>query len=180
LGIRAAEFRRTVATNAYKLMAYKDEYEVARLYADPSFRESLEAQFSDTKRISVWLAPPLLSRTDPRTGRPAKRKFGPWVFTAFRALAAARRLRGTWADPFGYTAERRAERDLATHYEGLITELCKTLDMASLDRATKLAGLPDQVRGFGPVKEAAMAEYYAQVAAVQAEPIAPVLDSVAA
>ncbi|VWX54116.1 indolepyruvate ferredoxin oxidoreductase family protein [Novosphingobium sp. 9U] len=178
LGDRALDFRRAVAANGYKLMAYKDEYEVARLYADPSFRQSLEAQFADTKRISVWLAPPLLSRTDPRTGRPAKRKFGPWAFTAFRALAAARRLRGTWADPFGYTAERKAERELATHYEAMIAALCDTLDGASLDRATRLAGLPDQVRGYGPVKEAAMEQYYVQVAAIQAE--RPALDSMAA
>jgi indolepyruvate ferredoxin oxidoreductase len=181
LGARGELFRRAVAANAYKLMAYKDEYEVARLYAEPSFKESLEAQFADAKRISVWLAPPLLSRTDPRTGRPAKRKFGPWVFTAFRALAAARRLRGTWADPFGHTAERKAERDLAGHYEAMVAGLCDTLDPASLDRATQLAGLPDQVRGYGPVKEAAMEEYYAQVSKLQdAKVLLPALNSVAA
>jgi indolepyruvate ferredoxin oxidoreductase len=181
LGTPAEAFRRAVAANAYKLMAYKDEYEVARLYADPSFQTSLEAQFADTKRISVWLAPPLLSRTDARTGRPAKRKFGPWVFTAFRALASARRLRGTWADPFGYTAERKAERELAGHYEAMIVGLCDTLDSASLGRAAQLASLPDQVRGYGPVKEAAMEQYYAQVTALQsAKPAPVVLESVAA
>jgi indolepyruvate ferredoxin oxidoreductase len=180
LGGRADDLRRAVAANAYKLMAYKDEYEVARLYADPSFKASLEDQFADAKRVSVWLAPPLLSRTDPRTGRPAKRKFGPWVFTAFRALAAGRRLRGTWADPFGYTAERKAERDLAAHYEAMIVDLCEGLDASGLDRATQLARLPDEVRGYGPVKEAAMADYHAKVAALLAEQPQPALASRAA
>src|SRR3546814_3400924 len=87
-------------------MAYKDEYEVARLCSEPGFRAAVDAQFSRTGKIRLHLAPPLLSRLDPRTGRPAKRRFGPWIFTAMALLAKGKRLRGSWADLFGRTAER--------------------------------------------------------------------------
>jgi indolepyruvate ferredoxin oxidoreductase len=157
---------RAVVINAYKLMAYKDEYEVARLYADPAFRQTLAAHFAETKRVSVWLAPPVISRTDPRTGRPAKRKFGPWVFTAFALLARMKPLRGSWADPFGRTDERRAERALRDDYLATIEALCDGLDEAGLAHATTLASLPDMVRGYGPVKEHAMAEYETKRAAL--------------
>lgn len=159
LGIQGEAFVRAVARNAYKLMAYKDEYEVARLYVQPEFRQALDAQFSDTRRLSVYLAPPLISRVDPRTGRPAKRKFGPWIFKAFVLLSQMRRLRGTWADPFGYTQERRVERALRDEYIETIAGLCDGLDRAGLARAVALAELPDMVRGFGPVKDAAIADY---------------------
>ncbi|MFT4053779.1 MAG: indolepyruvate ferredoxin oxidoreductase family protein [Novosphingobium sp.] len=159
LGTRGEAFLHAVVTQGYRLMAYKDEYEVARLYADTAFLSSLDKQFSSTGRIGVWLAPPLLSRIDPATGRPRKRKFGPWVFRAFKLLARMKSLRGTWADPFGYTQERRQERALAADYIATITELCSTLDGSNLDRAIALAALPDMIRGYGPVKEAAMAEY---------------------
>ncbi len=155
---------RAVAKNAYKLMAYKDEYEVARLYAQPEFRKELAAQFSGTKRVSIWLAPPLISRIDARTGRPAKRKFGPWIFFAFAILAKLKRLRGTWADPFGRTAERRAERNLRDEYITTITGICEKLDSFGIVRATEIAALPDFVRGYGPVKERAMVEYSAELA----------------
>jgi indolepyruvate ferredoxin oxidoreductase len=151
-------FVEAVARNAYKLMAYKDEYEVARLYADPAFRAALGAQFSDAKRLSVYLAPPLLSHIDPRTGRPAKRKFGPWVFRAFSLLARMKWLRGSWADPFGYMQERRAERALADNYLELALELAKELTPERLEIAIELARYPNAIRGYGPVKEAAMAE----------------------
>jgi indolepyruvate ferredoxin oxidoreductase len=166
LGAEGNDMLRAVAVNAYKLMAYKDEYEVARLYADPAFRETLAEQFAETKRVSVWLAPPVISRIDPRTGRPAKRKFGPWVFTAFAALARMKSLRGSWADPFGRTQERRTERSLRDDYLATIEALCDGLDEAGLTHATALAGLPDTVRGYGPVKELAMAEYETKRAAL--------------
>ena len=137
-------------------MAYKDEYEVARLYADPAFRAELQAQFADTRKLSLWLAPPLISRTDPKTGRPAKRKFGPWIFTAFAVLARLKGLRGTWADPFGHTAERRAERKMREDYFELVESLCDRLDHALLPTGIQLAELSLSVRGYGPVKEAAM------------------------
>ena len=156
LGEAGDRFVRAVAENAYKLLAYKDEYEVARLYADPAFKASLQAQFSGTRRLSVWLAPPLLSRTDPRTGRPAKRKFGPWIFWAFGVLAGLKGLRGTWADPFGYTQERKTERRLIADYVALIQHLSARLSTQTLETAIALVSLPADIRGFGPVKDAAV------------------------
>jgi indolepyruvate ferredoxin oxidoreductase len=167
-GERGEALARAVAANAYKLMAYKDEYEVARLYAEPEFRQALQAQFAGTRRLSVWLAPPLLSRTDPRTGRPAKRKFGPWVFPLFGLLARGRVLRGTILDPFGRTAERRAERAIRDEYFATIDTFCEKLDEVSLATAMALAKLPDEVRGYGPVKEAALRVYAKDRAALLA------------
>jgi len=161
-GAEGEALLRAVAVNAYKLMAYKDEYEVARLYAEPAFRAELDRQFAGARRVSVWLAPPLLSRIDARTGRPAKRKFGPWIFGGFSILAGLKVLRGSWADPFGRSAERRAERALRDEYLATIGTLCEDLDGAGLARATAIAALPDRVRGFGPVKHAAMADYAAE------------------
>jgi indolepyruvate ferredoxin oxidoreductase len=174
LGANGQTFIRAVAVNAYRLMAYKDEYEVARLYAEPAFRQALEAQFSGVGKLSVWLAPPILSRVDPVTGRPAKRKFGPWIFKAFGVLAAMKGLRGTWADPFGATAERRAERALIGEYASTIGQLCARLDEVGLKTATALAALPDGVRGYGPVKEQAMKVYAERRAAlIQASALSP-------
>ena len=149
------DFAMAVAVNAYRLMAYKDEYEVARLYSGEAFRASLAAQFAFSRKMSLWLAPPLLSRTDPATGRPRKRRFGPWIFPALGLLARLRGLRGTAADVFGYTAERRAERALVAEYFDDIGKLVTKLT-ESYETALALAQLPQQVRGFGPVKEAAM------------------------
>lgn len=158
-GQEGERFLRAVAENAYKLMAYKDEYEVARLYALPSFRESLKDQFESTDKLSVWLAPPIISRIDPATGRPKKRKFGPWIFKLFSVLAKVKSLRGTAFDPFGRTQERKAERALRDEYFETITSLCGELNKIGLDRAMALANLPDMVRGYGVVKEKAMTEY---------------------
>jgi len=149
-------FVRAVAENAYKVMAYKDEYEVARLYADPSFRKSFNSTFSDARSMSVWLAPPIFSRTDPKTGRPAKRKFGPWIFTAFALLAKLKVLRGGWADPFARTEERRAERALIESYFDDVDALLADLSPTTLTIATKIAAVPVEIRGYGPVKHQAM------------------------
>jgi len=170
LGPEGEAFARAVAVNAYKVMAYKDEYEVARLYAHRDFQQALKAQFSGAGRTSVWLAPPLLSRLDPATGRPAKHRFGPWVFTIFRVLAAMKGLRGRWFDPVGHTPERRAERALAEDYLSAMCALCAELATVDLDRATALAALPDMVRGFGPVKAQALEAYAARRAALIAAP----------
>ncbi|PKP72203.1 MAG: hypothetical protein CVT83_01170 [Alphaproteobacteria bacterium HGW-Alphaproteobacteria-5] len=164
-GARGEALVRAVAANAYRLMAYKDEYEVARLYGEPAFRQALAAQFSGTKRLSLYLAPPFLSRIDPRTGRPAKRRFGPWIFGAMALLAKGRRLRGGWADPFGRTTERRAERALRDDYLAMIDALMARVDAEHIDAITAIAALPDQVRGYGPVKEQAMAQYRADLQA---------------
>jgi indolepyruvate ferredoxin oxidoreductase len=153
-------FSQAVAHNAYRLMAYKDEYEVARLYGSAEFKASLAAQFSDTRKISLWLSPPLFSRIDPATGRPKKRKFGPWILPALSLLARFKFLRGGRLDPFAYTHERREERRIAGEYLALIQDLCHSLDRDSLAWATELAQLPSEVRGFGPVKHEALAAYW--------------------
>jgi indolepyruvate ferredoxin oxidoreductase len=163
-------FARSVAENAYRLMAYKDEYEVARLYGSAEFKASLAAQFSDMRRISLWLAPPLLSRIDPATGRPKKRKFGPWILPAFALLARLKFLRGSRFDPFAHTQERRAERHLAEDYLAVMADTCATLDRDGLAQALLLAQLPQEVRGFGPVKEEAMQAYWKKQAELLGAP----------
>lgn len=165
-GEKGDTFLRAVVHNAYRLMAYKDEYEVARLYADPAFRDALSDQFAHTGKISVWLAPPLLSRVDPATERPRKRKFGPWVLLAFTLLAKGKRLRGTRLDPFGYTAERRAEKQIRDEYLTSLADLCTALRRGEADHAIALARLPEMIRGFGPVKEQAITAYFAERAAI--------------
>ena len=150
-----------VARSAFKLMAYKDEYEVARLYSLPEFRESLARQFSSADKMSLWLAPPLISRVDSGTGRPVKRKFGPWIFPVLRGVARMRGLRGTKLDPFGYTAERRAERRLVSEYFHDIRSICAALQRGGVDHAAEFAALPMDIRGFGPVKAKALDQYAA-------------------
>ena len=175
LGDDGEQFARSVAQNAYRLMAYKDEYEVARLYGSAEFKASLAAQFSDTGKISLWLSPPLLSRADPATGRPRKRKFGPWILPAFGVLARLKFLRGSRFDPFGYTLERREERRLAADYLATMSAVCAGLDRERLSWATELAGLPHEIRGFGPVKAQAMEAYWARRAALLAAEPGPAL-----
>ena len=147
-----------VAKSAFKLMAYKDEYEVARLYSEGSFARALEAEFEGLYALKVHLAPPLLARRNPATGRPAKRAFGPWILRAFRLLAGLRRLRGTALDPFGWQAERREERRMIVEYEELVEKVLVALRPANLAVAVELASLPLSVRGFGHVKERAATE----------------------
>ncbi len=155
----AGSFTREVAVSAYRLMAYKDEYEVARLYGDTAFKASVAAQFSGTGAMSVWLSPPLISRIDPATGRPKKRKFGAWIFPVFRVLASLKGLRGTRFDPFGYSAERRTERFMVGQFADLVASTAAGLNSDNLEQAIELARLPQEVRGFGPVKEQAMEHY---------------------
>ncbi|MXN63785.1 indolepyruvate ferredoxin oxidoreductase family protein [Stappia sp. GBMRC 2046] len=148
---------RTIADNLFKVMAYKDEYEVARLYADPEFEKKVRAQFANPKKLTVMLAPPLVSRTlDPKTGRPAKRAFGPWIFTAFRMLAKLKGLRGTALDIFAKTAERKAERALIESYTGDVKQIEGLIGTANYGLLVEIARVPDLVRGFGPIKEANM------------------------
>jgi len=147
-------FADAVARSHYKLLAYKDEYEVGRLYSDGRFRAAFEAQFAGGK-AKVQLAPPLFSRLDPATGRPKKMSFGPWIFTAFGVLAKLKGLRGTAFDIFGYSAERRTERADIAAYEAEVEKLIAGLTPDNLGLATAVARLPLDVRGFGPVKDAA-------------------------
>jgi indolepyruvate ferredoxin oxidoreductase len=159
--IRAAETRTApgstaladaVARGLFKLMAIKDEYEVARLYTDGSFARTLKAQFEGELKLTFHLAPPLLGRRD-ADGRPVKSTFGPWMLTALSLLARLKGLRGTWLDVFGRTAERRMERRLLADYEALLGEITAALTAATLPTAVALAALPEKMRGFGHVKE---------------------------
>jgi indolepyruvate ferredoxin oxidoreductase len=158
---------RAVAEQYFRLLAVKDEYEVARLYASPAFRERLGREFSDWKRLRVQLAPPLLSRPDPVTGEPRKRAFGLWIFPAFGLLARLRGLRGTAWDPFGRTEERRTERRLAAEYEAWLDGLGDDLGPSLHETACALAELPARVRGFGPVKLRNVRAYDAERARLQ-------------
>ncbi|HEU5283796.1 MAG TPA: DUF6537 domain-containing protein, partial [Burkholderiales bacterium] len=141
-----------VARYYFKLLAYKDEYEVARLYADSGFLERVASQFEGDYTLSFNLAPPLFAGQDPATGRPRKRRFGPWLLTAFRLLAKMKGLRGTRFDPFGWTVERRMERRLISEYEELIEHILAGLTRDNHAVALGLVSLPDRIRGFGHVK----------------------------
>jgi indolepyruvate ferredoxin oxidoreductase len=145
-----------VAKYLFKLMAYKDEYEVARLYTGNSFREQLDRTFEGDYSLEFHLAPPILSKLDPATGRPRKISFGPWMLKLFGLLARMKRLRGTRLDPFGYGADRKAERKLVADYETLLDEIALRLRPDSYDTAVALASLPEQIRGYGPIKAAAI------------------------
>ena len=147
-----------VARNFYRLTAYKDEYEVARLLTAASFAASLKAGFGDKPKLTFHLAPPFLPGTDPATGRPLKREFGRWAVPFLVLLARMKGLRGTVFDPFGRTPERRMERRLIGEYEALVATLCDRLTHANRDLALRLAQLPDAIRGFGPVKDAALTQ----------------------
>ncbi|HMA15667.1 MAG TPA: indolepyruvate ferredoxin oxidoreductase family protein, partial [Kiloniellaceae bacterium] len=160
---RAAEAARTPGSSAFaeavaryyfKLLAVKDEYEVARLYADPQFARSLKDQFEGGYRLSFHLAPPLVARRDPDSGHLQKREFGAWMLPAFRVLAKLKGLRGTAFDIFGYSAERRMERRLIADYEAVIGELLAGLTADNHALAVELAAIPEKIRGFGHVREA--------------------------
>ena len=144
----------------YQLMAYKDEYEVARLLGDPAFMERLSSDFEGQPRVRFHLAPPLLARRDPATGRPRKSEFGAWLLPVLRVLSKLRFLRGTAFDPFGYHSERLMERGLVLHYEKTLRTLCEGLSERTLELAIQLAEIPQIVRGYGPVKAARVDEFH--------------------
>jgi indolepyruvate ferredoxin oxidoreductase len=147
-------FTDAVARYYFKLLAYKDEYEVARLFTDGAFLKQIAAQFEGDYRLEFHLAPPLGSPRDPETGHLKKRRFGPWVLRAFRLLARLKRLRGTRLDIFGYSAERKRERQLIADYESVVEELIQGLSHDSHALAVEIARMPEQIRGYGHVKEA--------------------------
>jgi indolepyruvate ferredoxin oxidoreductase len=142
-----------VARYYFKLLAYKDEYEVARLYADPAFMQKIKSQFEGDYKLHFHLAPPLLAKRDPGTGELRKAEYGTWVFTAFKLLAKLRGLRGTAFDIFGYTQERCMERQLIVEYEATIEELVGKLSSDNHALAVKIASIPEEIRGYGHVKE---------------------------
>ncbi len=147
---------RAVANYYFKLMAIKDEYEVARLYTDTGFLRSVERQFEGDFKLVFNLAPPVLSKRDPATGEPRKREFGQWVIPAFRLLAKLRFLRGTALDVFGHTQERRTERALIAQYKSNVDQalsvIASSRDAGHYDTALELAELPETIRGYGHVR----------------------------
>jgi indolepyruvate ferredoxin oxidoreductase len=150
------QLSKAVARNLYKVMAYKDEYEVARLHADPAFRAQIAAQFDGNYRLAFHLAPPLLARRKHGAAAPSKVMLGSWMLPVFGLLARFKGLRGTVLDVFGHTEERRRERQLRERYLALASELAGSLRADNKARALALANLPDQVRGYGHVKLAAL------------------------
>ncbi len=147
---------KAVARSWFKLLSYKDEYEVARLHARPEFLASVRRDFGDRARVRFHLAPPLLSRQKDARGRPRKMEFGRWMLPAFKVLAAMRGLRGTAFDVFGYTAERRMERELIDEFETLVEAFLANPGSESAARTTDVAAMYLDIRGFGPVKEEAV------------------------
>jgi indolepyruvate ferredoxin oxidoreductase len=147
-----------VAKSLFKLMAYKDEYEVARLYTDGRFVEQLKSQFDGDFSLKFNLAPPLFAKKDAK-GHLVKAEFGSWMWRAFKVMASLRCLRGGMFDVFGYSAERKMERALIAEYRAMVEGLLPSLDGAGYANAVELAALPEQIRGFGHVKEKAVAEY---------------------
>ena len=146
-----------VARYFFKLLAYKDEYEVARLYADPAFMQKIRSQFEGDYKLHFHLAPPLLAKRDRTTGELRKSEYGTWVFTAFKLLAKLRGLRGTPFDVFGYTRERQTERRLIGEYEATVEELIGKLNLDNHALAVKVASIPEEIRGYGHIKERSLA-----------------------
>jgi indolepyruvate ferredoxin oxidoreductase len=157
------ELSDVIARSLFKLMAYKDEYEVARLHSSPKFLKTLAQQFDGDYRLVFNLAPPLLSRIDKATGRPQKVRFGSWMLHGFKLLATCKKLRNTRFDPFGYTAERRLERQLISDYQRLIEGLVNNLTPDKKDLFSQIAALPLSVRGYGHIKLASIDGYQEQL-----------------
>ena len=151
--VSSSRLAEAAARYLYKLMAYKDEFEVARLHTDPAFLAELDAQFPNGYSVKYNLAPPLLSKTDPVTGHPQKKQYGEWMFKAFKRLAGLKRFRGSALDVFGKTEERQTERKLIEDYIQLLDQILARLNPVNHAAAVALASVPDEIRGFGHVKE---------------------------
>jgi len=148
------ELSRTIADSLFRLMAYKDEYEVARLHTEFGFFEELEQRFEGPLKLHFHLAPPLISRRNPGDGLPKKQRFGAWMYPILRLLARGRILRGTVFDAFGYTRERRLERQLIANFNALILEqVLPMLNARNYDEAVELAALAQSIKGYGYIKE---------------------------
>jgi indolepyruvate ferredoxin oxidoreductase len=164
---------RAVAINYAKLLAYKDEYEVARLYTDGRFEQLLRDQFEGDFKFNFNLAPPILGGGKDALGRPKKRAFGSWMMPVFKMLAKLKGLRGTPFDIFGYSADRKIERDLIAGYEKDVATVLGLLSPANIDTAIELLSLPDRIRGYGPVKEKAVQDAKARYAQLAADLVNP-------
>ncbi|WP_019142084.1 indolepyruvate ferredoxin oxidoreductase family protein [Noviherbaspirillum massiliense] len=141
-----------VARYYFKLMAYKDEYEVARLYANRAFADKIDGMFEGDYKLKFHLAPPLFAKRDAQ-GHLIKQEFGPWTMKAFGILAKLRFLRGTPMDIFGHSEERRTERELIRQYRDMVESLLPKLNSDNLAKAVELASIPEEIRGFGHIKE---------------------------
>ena len=150
--VKSLRLTEAVAKYLYKLMSYKDEYEVARLHTDPAFASKIAGMFEGDYKVRFHLAPPLLAKRDAQ-GYLIKEEFGPWMMSAFRVLAKFKPLRGTALDVFGYTAERRMERALIIRYKETVSGLLDRLTAENLSTATAIAAIPEDIRGYGHVKE---------------------------
>jgi indolepyruvate ferredoxin oxidoreductase len=156
---------RRTAQAYFRLLSYKDEYEVARLHTDTGFLEGLREDYGDEASFRFHLAPPVLAGARDARGRPLKRSFGPWMIPVFRGLARLRRLRGGRFDVFGYTAERRGERDLIREFEATVRQLLPCIRTPTLDAARAVIEPWLEMRGYGPVKDAAVQKALPLVAA---------------
>jgi indolepyruvate ferredoxin oxidoreductase len=161
LGLDDSRLSESVARNHFKLLAYKDEYEVARLFADPEFQRSLDASFEGDYKLRFHIAMPWSRGAEPGA-EPKKTAYGPWLLPAMRLLARLKFLRGTAFNPFGHLAERRQERQLIVDYERTVADILGKLDRANLDTAVALARIPETIRGYGPVKERSIAQAHAR------------------
>ena len=176
----STEISRAVALNLYKLMAYKDEYEVARLYTDGSFEKAVAEQFQGDYELNFHFAPPLLSKTDAATGRPQKQAYGPSMLNRMRWLAKMRKFRGGPLDVFGKTEERREERKLIEEYEDSVRDILSGLTPENQAKALELARIPEEIRGYGPVKAKNLEKVRAQWTAMKSNWKKPVIQIKAA
>jgi indolepyruvate ferredoxin oxidoreductase len=151
--VSSSKLAEAVARYYHKLLAYKDEYEVARLHADGEFQRKIYAMFEGDYKVAFHLAPPLLAKPDPVTGEPRKMRFGLWILPVFKVLKRLRFLRGTALDPFGHTEERRMERALIGEYEDCVERLLAGLSPQNHALGVQIASLPEEMRGFGYIKK---------------------------
>ena len=157
VGPEGAALTEAVARNYFKLLSYKDEYEVARLFCQPAFREALEARFEGDYRLDFHITLPWSQGARPGD-EPKKIRFGPWLMPAMKLLAHFKFLRGTALNPFGRIAERKQERELIAEYERTVARILETLDPERLDAAVAIASIPESIRGYGPVKVRSIAQ----------------------
>ena len=153
ISVDIKNFSNAVAINYFKLMSYKDEYEVARLYSDNEFINKINETFEGNFKINYHLSPPIFSTKDKVTGYPLKINFGSWIMILFKFISLFKFLRGTYFDLFGYFEERKIERLLINNYKDRILEICSKLTIENYALAVEIASTPDQIRGFGYIKE---------------------------
>ncbi|MEH6545866.1 MAG: indolepyruvate ferredoxin oxidoreductase family protein [Sneathiella sp.] len=175
-----SDLTEAVARSYFKLLAYKDEYEVARLYADPQFMQKVETMMDGDYKLKFHLAPPMFSKRDPDTGQLQKKEFGPYMMKAFGFLSKLKGLRGTPLDPFGYLADRKHERKLIVEFEKTVADLMNGLTKDNHIIAIEIANLPLHVRGYGHVKDAAIKTYEGDLAHLMTLFLNPELDRQAA